>query len=45
MNHPSAFAWLSLLAGLLLTATSQAQEDLPYTQVKDLVFGEVHGTG
>ena len=34
-----------LVTLLLLTPHAQADDDLPYVQRKDVVFGEVHGTG
>ena len=41
----SRFAHLLLLASLAVVGTSWAQDELPYAQAKDLVFGEIHGTG
>lgn len=34
-----------LVTLLLLPTVAQAEDDLPYVQRKDVVFGEVHGTG
>ncbi len=45
MNHLSSFALGLLWVAAALSVRLQAQQDLPYTQTKDALYGEVHGTG
>ncbi len=45
MNRAFRYLLASLLLALELTTPLEAQEDLPYTHVKDLIYGEIHGTG
>lgn len=39
------FALVALAALLTLSPVARAQDDVPYTQTENLVYGEVHGTG
>ena len=45
--HYSTLSRISCLVGaaLLFLTTARAQDSLPYRQAKDVVYGEVHGTG
>lgn len=45
MKHRFRLAHLVLLASLALAIAASAEEDLPYAQAKDVIFGEIHGTG
>ena len=45
MKHCFRLGSIILLASLALTVPASAEEDVPYAQAKDVVFGEVHGTG